>query len=299
MINLIITESTDEQGRSLRFVWLGAVTTALSAIATFGIGYYIQWRGFTDLLWMSIGLELLSMLAVILFLQSPRPQTSIDETSSLLATPTPGVAIRKAPALGCSQCFDICKILSFKDRPRKKSISLLLTLIAYVFHLLALSSLAPLLWYLLGAPFCWTSKDLGNFSAVSLISTAILSVLGMRVLTRCGANDALICAFGHVCFFGYALSIALAKYSWQLYLSLLLNPFSGYQSSLTVPMVSKWLEVHERSNVFTLLTEINTIILAFGSSLFNWVYARTVTHQKNFTLLFASGLTIVPFVLNL
>ena len=299
MINLIITESTDEHGRSTKFVRLGAITTALSAIATFGIGYYIQWRGFTDLLWMSIAVEVLSMLAVIFFLQTTPAQTSVDETSSLLSTPTADVEIRKSPAFQCARCFDICTALSFKDRSRKKSVSLILTLIAYVFHLLALSSLAPLLWYLLGTPFCWTSKDLGNFAAISLISTAILSVLGMRLLTRCGANDALICAFGHLCFIGYALWMALAKYGWQLYLALLINPFSGFQSTLTVPMISKWLEVHERTHIFTLVTEINTIILAFGSSLFNWVYARTVTRQKNFTVLFASGVSIVPLILNL
>jgi hypothetical protein len=159
--------------------------------------------------------------------------------------------------------------------------------------------MAPLLWYLLGTPFCWSSKDLGNFSAISLISTAIFSVLGMKILCYYGANDALICALGHICFFGYSLWIALAKYSWQLFLALSINPFSGYQSVLTVSMISKWLEVHERTHVFTLLIEINTIILAFGSSFANWVYARTVTHQKNFTLLFASGLCVLPFILNL
>jgi len=156
-----------------------------------------------------------------------------------------------------------------------------------------------LLWYLLGAPFCWSSKDLGNFSAISLITTAIFSVLGMKLLTYCGANDALICVLGHICLLGYSLWIALAKYSWQLYLALLIHPFSGYQSALTISMISKWLEVHERSNAFTLVTEINTIILSFGSSFFNWIFARTVTYQKNAALLFASGLCIVPLILNM
>jgi hypothetical protein len=168
-----------------------------------------------------------------------------------------------------------------------------------MFHLLAVSSMAPLLWYLLGAPFCWSSKELGNYSAISLISIAIFSVVGMKILSYYETNDAIICALGHICFFGYSLWIALAKYSWQLFLALLINPFSGYQSILTVPMISKWVKVNERNNVFTLVTEINTIILAFGSSMANWIYARTVTHQKNFTLLFTSGLCIVALILNL
>ncbi len=304
--NLIITESTEENRRSTYFVRIGGVTTALAAMVNFIVGYYIQWRGFTDLFWTAIGLEFLSILAVIFLLKPSRSSltpSSIDETTSLISTPsstnTENVEIKKPLLSTCSHCFDICTIFSFKQRSRKKSISLIFILISYIFHLLAISSMAPLLWYLLGTPFCWSSKDLGNFSAISLISTAIFSVLGMKILSYCGANDAIICAIGHVCFFAYSLWIALAKCSWQLFLALTINPFSGYQSALTVPMISKWLEVNERNNVFTLITEINTIILAFGSSVFNWVYARTVTHQKNFTLLFASGLCIIPFILNL
>ncbi|CAF1440219.1 unnamed protein product [Rotaria sordida] len=168
-----------------------------------------------------------------------------------------------------------------------------------MFHLLALSSLSTMLWYLLGAPFCWTSKDLGQFSAVSLIATAIFNVLGMKILNYIGANDAIICILSHICFGIYSLWISLAQYGWQLYLALLINPFTSYQSVLTIPMISKWLEVHERNNVFTLVTEINTIIVAFGGSLFNWIYARTVTYQKNFTLLLASGICIIPCILNI
>lgn len=290
IINLIITESTEENERSSRFVRLGGLTTALSAIVTLGIGYYIQWRGFTDLFWIAIGIEILSIFVVI-FVLKPYSNSFpvIDERTSLLSSTSNNENHE------VSNCCDICKIFSSK----KKTICIILILISYIFHLLAISSMAPLLWYLLGAPFCWTSKDLGNFSAISLISTAIFSVLGMKILSYYGANDAIICALGHICFFGYSLWIALAKHSWQLFLALLINPFSGYQSALTVSMISKWLEVNERNNAFTLVTEINTIILAFGGSGFNWVYARTVAYQKNFTLLFASGLCVVPFILNL
>lgn len=298
-----MTESTNENERSSYFVRTSAWTTALSAVVLLAVGYYIQWRGFTDLLWMAIGTEFLSILVVLFLLKSSDssspPPATIDETTSLLSTTTidhANVAIKKPFRLNC---FDICTIFSFKARTRQKSIYILLILFAYMFHLFAISLMSPTLWYFLGTPFCWTSKDLGNFSALSLITTAIFSVLGMKILGYWGTNDTIICAFGHICFFGYALWIALAKYSWQIYLALTINPFTGYQSALTVPMISKWLEVDERSNIYTLITEINTIILAFGSSFSNWIYAQTVTRQKNFTLLLACGISIIPFILNL
>jgi hypothetical protein len=252
---------------------------------------------------MAIVLEFLSILAVI-FLLKPTTNSfsSIDETTSLLSTPlsnNENVEIEKSSISNCYHCFDICKIFSCQQHLRKKTIILFVIIISYIFHLLALSSMSPLLWYLLGTPFCWSSEDLGRFFAISCIITAIFSVIGMKVLTYFGANDAIICALGHICLFGYSLWIALSKYSWQLYLALLINPFSSYQSVLTVSMISKWLEVNERNNVFTLITEVNTITLAFGGSASNWIYARTVTHQKNFTLLFTSGLSIIALIFNL
>ncbi|CAF4894331.1 unnamed protein product, partial [Rotaria sp. Silwood1] len=271
VINLMITETTEESKQSLRFVRYAAMTTALSAIATSGIGYYIQWRGYTDLLWMALGLELLSIFVVIFFLKPTHCSTSIDETTALISSSSndANVTIKTPTISKCYHCFDICTIFSFTHHSKKRSISLILIIISYTFHLLALSSLSIMLWYLLGALFCWSSKDLGQFSTVSFITTAIFSVLGMKILIYIGANDAIICILSHICFCVYLLWISLAQYSWQLYLALLINPFSTYQSVLTIPMISKWLEVHE------------------------------LTYQKNFTLLVASGLCIVPCILNI
>ena len=301
----MITETTDEQERSGRFVRLNAITTTLSALASFLIGYYIQWRGFIDLFWMAIGLEVLTILIVIAF-SSPTPappslvvESTVDETTSLLATNGPLVEVKRARRRCFGECFDIFRLFNCRRNSPKKSTSLILILTAYAFHLLALSSTSILLWLLLNTPFCWTSKDLGNYSAISLIISALLSVVVMKGLTFCGLTDVLICALGHLCFSGYALWIALAKHSWQLYLALLINPFTTYPSALTLPMISKLLEVHERDNVFTLVTEINTIILAFGSSICNWIYAHTVTFDKSFTLYLGSGISLIPLVLSL
>jgi hypothetical protein len=64
-------------------------------------------------------------------------------------------------------------------------------------------------------------------------------------------------------------------------------------------MMSKYLEPHERTNAFAFVTEINTIITAFGTTFFNWVYARTVVNYRNFTLLLSAGICIIPAILNL
>jgi hypothetical protein len=121
----------------------------------------------------------------------------------------------------------------------------------------------------------------------------------MKILTKLGASDIDICIISHIFFFIAALWLAFAQSNWQMYAALLLSSFGGYQNLLTLSMISKWLESHERTNVFTLVTEINTIMKVLGYCFFNWIYARTVINYKNFTFLLAAGLSMIPLILNM
>jgi len=301
-MGLIITDNTKENNRSSRFVLFEAITTAVSAVVTFGIGYYINWRGFTDLYWISLGLQILSIVIVIFFFKNP--SHILNERTSLLSSPIQSdidIRIKGSYSLPtkCKDCLIIFKVFGFKNRSRKKSISLLLTLFAYLFYLLACSTYASFLWYLLDSPFCWSSENYGNYTALALVSSAIFSFLGMKLFTRIGMNDTIICTLSQLCFTASSLWIAFARHSWQLYAGLLISPYADYQNSLTLPMMSRWLEPHERNHAFTLVAEVNTIITTFGNSIFNEVYALTVVHFRNFTLLLAAGFSIISLILNM
>jgi hypothetical protein len=61
------------------------------------------------------------------------------------------------------QLIEICTVFSPRHtyRSRKRSISLIITLIAFIFHCLAsLSFGVPFLWFQLNHPFCWSGKFL-------------------------------------------------------------------------------------------------------------------------------------------
>jgi len=295
-LNLIITENTIESERSSRFVRLNAMQTGLSAVATLGIGYYIIWRGFNDLYWMALLLQILAMFIVILFFKSA-DNNNLDERTPLLSSSND--ELQEFSLTKCSHFFRVFTVFRLNHRSTKKSISLFLTLFANIFYMFAGACFAPFLWILLSAPFCWTSKDVGNFSALGAISSAILSLLGMQILTYIGTSDAIICVISHMFYCAACLWFAFARYGWQLYIGLLINSFGGYQGSLTTSMMSKWLVFHERNYAFTFVTEINTIIATFGNSIFNWIYARTVKDYRNLTLFIAAGLCIIPFILNM
>ncbi|CAF1048577.1 unnamed protein product [Rotaria sp. Silwood1] len=297
VLTLIITETTNEDDLSSRSVRLGALQTGISAIGTFAIGYYIDWRGFTDLCWIGLGLELLSILIVIFIFKSTN--SNLNERTPLLIS-TNDNEFKELSTDRCTDFFQVCTVFHFNERrTSKKSTSLLLTLFSNIFYTLASSTFAPFLWFLLNAPFCWTSKDIGNYSALAAISYAILSILGMQALTHAGANDAVICLISHMFFFASSLWLAFARHDWELYAGLLVSAFSGYQGSLTMSMMTKWLEPYERSNAFTFVTEINTIMTTFGTTFFTWVYARTVLNYRNLTFLLGAGLCIIPTILNL
>ena len=263
----------------------------VSAATTFSIGYYIAWRGFTDLYWLALVLQIISIGVVMIFIRD-RPRTStIDERSSLLPAAPASHPVR--------DLYRLCSIFDCRNRSYRTSLSLLLTLFAYMFYLLAYSTYASFLWFLLDTPFCWSSEQVGNYNALWSIICAVFSLLGMKVLTSLGASDVLICTFSHLCFAVFSFWTSLAKHSWQLYVGLTMTPFNDYQNALTLPMISKWLQVHERNNAFTLVTEINTIITTCGNAFFNWIYAKTISRYRNLNLLLAVGFSLISFVLNL
>ncbi|CAF3283465.1 unnamed protein product [Rotaria sp. Silwood2] len=298
VLNLYITENTVENERSSHFVLFGAISMIVSAIGTFAIGYYIAWKGFIDLYWIASILQLVSIIIVLCFFKSDKHQSKTLSMSSDLNSfsNSPDIQISKT---NCCSYSDVCKILEFKNRSRKKSFSLLLILLAYASYGFTCTSLIVLLLYLLNAPFCWSSEHIGNYSAIALISLGILSLLGMKILTKIGACDIIICIISHIFFCIALLWLAFAQYDWQMYVGLIFSSFSGYQNLLTLPMISKWLQPYERTNMFTLVTEINAIMKVIGCCFFNWIYARTVINYKNFTFLLAAVLSMIPLSINI
>jgi hypothetical protein len=265
----------------------------VSAIGTFAIGYFIAWYGFNDLYWTALILQIVSIFIVLFFFKSDGYRYKMLPTSDDLVSIFNQTEIRISKGY-----FDICTVFGFRNRSRKKFLSLLLTLLAYASFSFIYTAFIVLLLYLLNAPFCWTSKQIGNFSASALITFAILSVFGMKILTKLGACDIVICIISHAFFLIASVWVAFAETNWQMYTGLILCSFGGYQNLLTLSMISKWLEPDERTNAFTLVTEIQTIMKVLGYCFFNWVYARTVIHYKNFTFLLAAGLALIPLTLN-
>lgn len=146
--------------------------------------------------------------------------------------------------------------------------------------------------------FLIAAREIGYYNTVSSIIWSIGSVVGMKFFTHTRYSDATICCVSHLLFIVSALWTSQAYYDWQLYLGLIISPFTSYQGSLTYAIISKWLEPNEISHAYTFVTEINTILNVFGNSIFNYLYSITVSYSRNFIILLAAALAVVPLILN-
>lgn len=146
--------------------------------------------------------------------------------------------------------------------------------------------------------FFFLAKEIGYYNTVSSIIWSIGSVVGVKIFSYTRWSDAMICCVSHICFIISALWTSQALYNWQLYIGLLISPFTSYQGQLTYSIISKWLEPDEINNAYTFVTEVNTILTVFGNSVFNYLYSITVSYSRNFTLFLAASLGIIPFILN-
>ncbi|CAF1346690.1 unnamed protein product [Didymodactylos carnosus] len=277
VVSLIIMDTTLESERGFLSIRLAALCGLVAAVVNLLSGFWIVNHGFKLLFWLALAAQLITIvLSLVLIKESSPSLTTTDEETKRLINDPPHIT------------------------KRKNTISIYLTLISYLFFLLAVLSLTvPYLYFLQNAPFCWMSKEIGIYSTVSAITTSIFSIIGMKILTWLNSTDIMTCIVSNVCFLLSAFWTAFAKHSWQLYAGLALTPFTSYQASLASYMLLEWLEPHRTTQGLIIVTEITTIIAVFGNSFFIFVYGHTVAYIRNFTVLLAASLCVIPLVLNI
>lgn len=288
--------------------------TAVNGIVSLLIGFWIDYRGFVDIYWTALFIQLLTIIIVYYYMKSQTfsPIVSKNSHNSMYNTNVNSKY---------EQLIQICTVFSPRHthRSRKRTMSLIITLLAFIFHCLAsLAFGVPFLWFQLNYPFCWSgkflgkknknlkisikfiylAKEIGYYNTVASIIWCIGNVIGMKFFNYTRYSDAVICCISHLLFITSALWTSQAHHNWQLYAGLLVAPFTSYQGILTYSIISKWLEPYEINNAYTFVTEINTILNVFGNSFFNYLYSITVSYSRNFTIILAAGLGIIPFLLN-
>lgn len=154
ILNLIITDSTEESERTSKFLYIGTMCTAVGAIASLLIGFWIEYRGFLDLYWTALLIQILTIVIVYHYMK-PQSLIPVYPTNSRDNTHM----INKNTKF--HQLMQVFMVFSPRHtyRSRKRSLCLIITLLAFTFHCLAsLAFGVPFLWFQLNYPFCWTGN---------------------------------------------------------------------------------------------------------------------------------------------
>ena len=155
-MNLIITDSTEESDRTSKFLHIGTLCTSVGAIASLLVGFWIEYRGFLDLYWTALFVQLLTIIIVYHYMKSRSFVPMVSKTSQEQSRNT-DIRVHSE----WDQLVKICTVFSPQHtyRSRKKTICLIITLVAFIFHCLAsLAMGVPYLWFQLNYPFCWSGK---------------------------------------------------------------------------------------------------------------------------------------------
>ena len=131
------------------------MSTAVNALASLLVGFWIEYRGFTHLYWTAFFVQLLTIMVTYHYM---RPQSFIPALEKISSN---YCNVNTTMNNICNELISMCTVFSARrtNRSRKRTISLLITTIAFIFHCLATLSLGvPFLWFQLNYPFCWSGE---------------------------------------------------------------------------------------------------------------------------------------------
>jgi hypothetical protein len=123
-------------------------------MASLLVGFWIEYRGFLDLYWTALFVQLLTIIIIHHYM---KPQLLIPVISKTSHDHIHNVNMNSK----WNQLVQICTVFlpQHRHRSRKRSLSLIITLIAFIFHCLAsLAFSVPFLWFQLNYPFCMSGK---------------------------------------------------------------------------------------------------------------------------------------------
>jgi hypothetical protein len=123
-------------------------------MASLLVGFWIEYRGFLDLYWTALFVQLLTIIIVYHYM---KPQSLIPVISPNSHDYINNINTNSK----WNQLVQIFTVFlpRHTHRSRKRSLSLIITLIAFIFHCLAsLAYGVPFLWFQLNYPFCWSGK---------------------------------------------------------------------------------------------------------------------------------------------
>lgn len=273
--------NTTKHDRTFWIYVIGCAATIMSAGANVAVGYLIGYVGYFYACLLLVSMMLASFLILIFTLQETLP-----------------VCLRPKE-MGRNPFLHIRRIVSFYifDGTIRKRATFCLCLLLFVFGVandLNIGSMDTL--YQLHRPFCWNSKEIGNYNAIRTAGTSFFGVLLLKFL-QCCMSDEKIGMMG-ILSQGVGLTFeAYIQVSWHFYfVPILLTPTSPF-SAIVRTMMSMLAGPDQQGAVFSSIAVVETLCNLVSTTAFNKIYAATVSYMPGAVYLVMASCSYLTFLL--
>ncbi|CAL1533854.1 unnamed protein product [Lymnaea stagnalis] len=273
--------NASKHDRTFWIYFIGCATTIMSAGANVAVGYLIDYVDFFYACLLLVAMMLISFLVLIFTLQETLP-----------------VHLRPK-GMGRNPLSHVRRIVSFYifDGTVRRRMTFCLCLLLFVFGVandLNVGSMDTL--YQLHRPFCWSSKEIGNYNAIRSAGTAFLGVLLLKFLQCCMSDEKI----GMIGILSQGVGFTFEAYiqvSWHFYfVPILLTPTSPF-SAIVRTMMSVLAGPDQQGAVFSSIAVVETICNLVSTTAFNKIYAVTVSYMPGAVYLVMASCSYLTFLL--
>ncbi|XP_059060801.1 proton-coupled folate transporter-like isoform X1 [Achroia grisella] len=166
----------------------------------------------------------------------------------------------------------------FKKRPNNLRAQLLLLTFANCLSVFVLYGLTGVEYMYTREKLHWGMKDFTIFSAVSVLTSFIGSLIGVTVIQKLlGINDLVLSIISFLSAAAEYAIKAFAVLTWHMYLSAGVTVFGSLSAPLIRSYLTKILPIEDIAKAFALMCAIEGIMPLFAPVLYNTLYNLTIT----------------------
>ena len=263
-----VADITTKKGRSIRMFILITVHTLSTAFTNLGVGYLIEFAGYTLVFWIFEIIHLLNTIYIIVCIpdiRRPKPETSKTATGSVQRRRRSSIQQLKYEAKQVGEkLYGAVQIFSTKSEIKRNRLKLGLLLAAFILQACVLMGKGGTdILFMLSYPRCFTSVTYGYQVFFSNIYHGAVGLICVWVLTRC-IRDITIEIIGSLSFLAARLMFAFCVTQLQVYMSKYCEYLMGfakrkrYQQLILKAMA---LDFNPKSNILFLASKCSCFLI--------------------------------------
>ncbi|KAH3854560.1 proton-coupled folate transporter-like isoform X2 [Dreissena polymorpha] len=254
------------------------INLALSLIASSYIaGFLIQHYGFLVPIATAAGLLVITLMVVVLFLPESFPSEKRTRERDLRTM------------LKNSLSFVVSKT---RDRWKYQ-----LIFAAHAFSEFGfIGRLGVETLYMMAHPFCWTSQEVGHYTALRTLAVMVFG-MGLVRLYKMLLSDVGIAMFGVASYATCFFMEALANNNSLLYIALAANSFTGLESVMIRSIASTLTDASRQGALFSAFAAVDVTINLLSDIATGTLYSLTVGILRGFVFIVLGGVQVIAFLL--